>query len=874
MRFIPKSTKVRLKFYKNITLIDIIIGVCLLSIIAMIAASNLPYKYVLALGVVCLSVPLFLPIGEERIYLTAWYMVKHLFSVKAFNRGGKHDTADLFPYERLKENYIELKNGTFMAVLEIHPLEFRLLSGAKQDYIIDGAMTAVYNSLGVGQEASIIKLEKPLNLDGQLESEVKRMKNLVENYESGNLSETEYMARMNIIEDRAFTIDEMNGSSANHYGSYYFALYDRDEKSLLNSISYIRQLFCSAGAEARLLKMAGLYEFVRLSVGRQIAVDEYDSNSQETEEQNQYALSSLIPKRIEFNLLRTRQDDKILSHFIITGYPLNVGNAWGAGLFDLPYTKVTLSLKPVEKSKAARRIDNAIMELSARAGNKASEVIDKSTHIETLSALLNSLQNDNETMLDTTLLITAYDEPNKNTVKRTVKRKLRELGFNFSETIGRQSDAYLANGFYDKLNYSRGIQSSSVAACFPFVSNAVVDEDGLLIGENDLPVFADFWKRDTERVNSNMVIVGKPGSGKSYAAKTMLCNLASTGAKIFVLDPESEYSKVTDSLGGKVLDAASSKYGIINPFQIIAGMKEDDADTETGNDFFAHLRFLEQFFKVAFAGLNSDCLELLNKATLDCYRIKGITGKSNPETLTGESYPTFDNLAAVVDEQAEKETDAYTLSCIKTIQNYLSKFKSGGRNSALWNGVSSFNLSENFVCFNFQKLLADKNETVANAQMLLILKWLENEVIKNREYNMRHCTSRKIVVVIDEAHLFVNEQYPVALDFMFQLAKRIRKYDGMQIVITQNIKDFAGTPEIARKSTAIINVSQYSLIFSLSPSDMTDICKLYEKAGEINESEQASIAYNPRGRMFFIYGAANRTNVSIKATPYVESLFM
>ncbi len=169
-------------------------------------------------------------------------------------------------------------------------------------------------------------------------------------------------------------------------------------------------------------------------------------------------------------------------------------------------------------------------------------------------------------------------------------------------------------------------------------------------------------------------------------------------------------------------------------------------------------------------------------------------------------------------------------------------------------------------------MLADKNETVANAQMLLILKWLENEVIQNREYNRRNGTSRKIVVAIDEAHLFVNEQYPVALDFMF--LKRIRKYDGMQIVITQSIKDFAGTPEIARKSTAIINVSQYSLIFSLSPNDMTDLCKLYEKAGEINESEQSSIVYNPRGRAFFIYGPASRTNIGITATPYVESLFM
>jgi hypothetical protein len=454
-----------------------------------------------------------------------------------------------------------------------------------------------------------------------------------------------------------------------------------------------------------------------------------------------------------------------------------------------------------------------------------------------------------------------------------VKRKLRELGFSCGEAIGRQADAYLTTGFYDKLKASRGIQSSTVAACFPFVSNAIVEENGLLTGENELPVFVDFFKRDNERINSNMVIVGKPGSGKSYAAKALLCNLASDGAKIFVLDPENEYGKLAASLGGKVLDAGSPKHGIINPFQIIGSLR-DENDGETGNDFYAHLRFLEQFFKLTFAGLNSDCMEILNKAALDTYRKKGVTGGTRLEDLQNCGYPTFDDLAKTLDERVEAEADLYTLSRLKIIRNYLSKFKSGGRNSALWNGASSFGLSENFVVFNFQRLLADKNEAVANAQMLLILKWLENEVIKNREYNSRNGTSRKIAVVIDEAHLFIDEQYPVALDFMFRLAKRIRKYDGMQVVITQNIKDFAGTPEIARKSTAIINVSQYSLIFSLSPDDMTDLCSLYAKAGEINKSEQASIVYNPRGRAFFIYGSASRTNIGITATPYAESLFM
>ena len=128
-------------------------------------------------------------------------------------------------------------------------------------------------------------------------------------------------------------------------------------------------------------------------------------------------------------------------------------------------------------------------------------------------------------------------------------------------------------------------------------------------------------------------------------------------------------------------------------------------------------------------------------------------------------------------------------------------------------------------------------------------------------------------MVIDEAHVFIDPKLPIALEFMFQLAKRIRKYNGMQIIITQNIKDFVGTEEIARKSTAIINACQYSFIFPLAPNDMHDLCRLYEKAGAINESEQEEIVNNGRGRAFVITSPTKRTSVDIVATQEVQELF-
>ena len=266
-------------------------------------------------------------------------------------------------------------------------------------------------------------------------------------------------------------------------------------------------------------------------------------------------------------------------------------------------------------------------------------------------------------------------------------------------------------------------------------------------------------------------------------------------------------------------------------------------------------------------------MELLNKVILEAYAYKKITAKTNIKQLTAKDYPTFEDLCNIIAKKMEKEKDEYNHSCLKILSNYLSKFKRGGRNSALWNGYTTFNPQENFVCFDFQKLLANKNNVIANAQMLLVLRWMENEVIKNREYNIKYQTNRKIVVAIDEAHIFIDEKYPIALDFMHNLAKRIRKYDGMQIVITQNVKDFIGTPEIARKSTSIINVSQYSMIFSLAPNDMSDLCALYEKAGQINDEEANNIVNLPRGSAFFITGPTNRTNISIVASSKTQELF-
>lgn len=861
MRLIPRNTKVQTSFYKGITVTDIILGLITMALVALAVSSNLTYKFLIALGIVCATIPMFIPVGEERIYKQTLYMFRHIAGRKTYSTIGK-DAANIqsiIPSESVERSCIVNKDGSFTGVIEIKPMEFRLLGFGKQNYLIDGVLNSALSSVGLGQEAAIVKIEKPLDMTKHIQSDLNRIVALANANENKSLTDEEYRARMEIIEDRLALVDTLNSERTIRYSSYYITVTDRSRTSLAATLSVIRGQLGMGSIEARILEKQELLDFL------------YESKRIRQKDGEPQIPS---PETVTFRLTNTLQDEMQLSHFVLTGYPLKVPNAWGEELFDLPNTKVVMKLKPVEKSKAIKRIDNAIMELSTQAKGKASRVIDKTTHVETLSELLVRLQNDNEILFDTTFIITVYDEKGKTDNRKAVKRKIRELGFTANDMFGRQADAYLTSELtaYDTVKISRGIQASSIAACFPFVSNAVEDEDGILLGENKLPAFINFFKRNSEFVNSNMVVIGKSGSGKSYATKTLLAHLATDNAKMFILDPEGEYLNLTKNLCGKILDVSSSKHGKLNPFQIISSL-DDENDDGTRNSFFTHLQFLEEFYRLILPGINPDSMELLNKLTIEIYEKKSITPLSDLSSLTPKDYPVFDDLAGLIAEKLKKADDEYNRACLKALENYVAKFKTGGRGSNLWNGYSDFKTDENVVCFDFQKLLANKNGLIANAQMLLVLKYLENEVIKNRDYNEAHGTDRKIIVVVDEAHLFIDEKYPIALDFMYQLAKRIRKYNGMEIVITQSLKDFAGTPETARKSMAIIAVSQYSLIFPLSPNDMSDLCILYEKAGQINDVEADNIVHNERGCAFLISSPESRTNIRIVTTPFMENLF-
>ena len=499
---------------------------------------------------------------------------------------------------------------------------------------------------------------------------------------------------------------------------------------------------------------------------------------------------------------------------------------------------------------------------------KTSKQVELGTQMQTLNSLISELKIGNEDLFDVNIHLFCEEA-----LKKEVRGILKQYGFKYSEMFGRQVEAFVSyntSQLERAPDHSRGIQTTSIAAMFPFISNSLQDDAGIYLGYNSYPVFVDLFVRNNERVNSNMIVIGKSGSGKSYATKCLLSNLAADNARVFILDPEDEYTDLAINLKGKIIDVGSSVNGILNPFHVMTSLSADEGGG--GDSFSQHLQFLEEFFKVIFEGMSSDAFELVNALVSEAYKRKGITGATDLSKLTPDDYPIFDDLYKIINERIEKETDEYHHRNLQILLNYVAKFASGGRNSNLWNGPTSIVTKENFCCFNFRSLMVNRNMTIANAQMLLVFKYLDNEILKNRDFNKRYETTRKIIVAIDEAHMFINPKFPIALDFMAQMAKRIRKYEGMQIVITQNIKDFVGSADIERQASAVINASQYSMIFSLAPNDITDLVNLYRNAGEINTDEQDRIVTAGRGECFFISSAFARTSFKIEANDAIKKL--
>lgn len=878
MNFIPRKSRVKTEIYNNVSFLDLIVGVVGFIGTLLLMFSNLPYNFYLGLSFFSFWVMLFVDVSGDgvKLYYSIVLMFKYLAYKKVYYKKftkPNEDIARVIPFIGLNTDKFINFGEYFAMVIEIYPTEFFLLDDQKQTMIINNLGNA-FARLGKNQRASLVKIKKPMVLDQMVRYEDEKYNTILELGERGVYSEYELDSRSPVFEERLRLINYLNSQEKILKNHYYMVIYDNDRELLESTVNGIVANLISSQTPINTDIVTGdkLLVFMRSTFSEEF--DERELELLNSEEKIKWA----VPNEIKFKINTTIIDNNPYRTFTITDYPIEVPNAWLYPIFELEEARVIVNISPVEKYQAEKMLDRSLveMEIKLKKAMKTSQQIESQTHYDTLRQLLVSLKNNNQNLFNVNVHITG-----KENNKKEIRAILRQNGFKFAENFGRQIDAFVSSNIsrLDRLKaYERGIHTSAISAGFPFISSALQDDRGFYLGYNQYPVFSNFFMRNSERVNSNMVIIGKSGSGKSFATKTLLTNFAADNTRIFILDPENEYERICKNMGGKIIDVGSSVNGIFNPFHIFTSLEADEGLED--DSYNTHLQFLEQFFKVILQGISSDAFETLNSLIVQLYERFNINSLTRLENMKPKDFPIFDDLLQLVEEKLLQETEPFILRNYQTVRTYIEKFAKGGRNSNLWNGPTSIETNENFICFSFRSLIANRNDIIASAQMLLIFKYLNNEIMKNRDFNLKYFSyaeleeeHRRIIITVDEAHVFINPKYPIALDFMAQMAKRIRKYYGMQIIITQNIKDFVGTPEIAQQSTAVINASQYSMIFSLSPNDMTDLIALYRNAGGINDEEKDNIITAKRGRAFLITGPTSRTSVQIEASNFVRALF-
>lgn len=848
-RIIPKTSKVKTAFFKDFTLRDVFYLAIALLVVALVVSANVKYNFFLA-G--CLAVSfalLFFFKVEERLYYEIFIFLRFLVSKKKFH--GKAQCA----IEKIDGDVIKFKGGYCAGVLRIEPMEFFLIREELQDKLID-VFSVVYKNLGTGQKLSLVKLDRPVFLDEY----VADLRRKVE-------EETEDTAKAKILRSRLAELEKINtNDNCCYYNAFYLVLYGSEADVFHTLRANVTELH-NGGIKAERIEGAELIGFCKRTFTQ--VFDEREAKDVGN------ARDYVEPKMVRFKNKYVEVDGIREKTYVITRYPVETFNAWATALCNLDFSKVVISATPVLLDKALKQLDRSASELEeqyAKTG-KISKRAESELHYASLKYLVEELGNNNEVMLDTTISVTTYDYDKKGgEYFREFKKTINKLGFRTNSMISRQQEAYrlstLNNSLGLKQIHSQGINSSSLAAAFPFVSNMIIEKNGAFLGENSSPVIIDFFKRDDTYKNSNVVVLGSVGGGKSFFAKTLFTNLLSDDVRLFVLDPEAEYGILAENAGGEIIDMGQGG-NIINPFAVLTDVS---SDTESvGNLLQAHLTFLEEFFRTTLDGLESENLELVLSLLPELYKRKGITPATDLKEYAGD-YPTFDDFSQLVEELAMKENSQEEKAKLHIVGMFLSKFSRNGRYAYLWNGQTNLQANADFIVFNFQTLLANANKTIAAAQMLLLTQYLNNELIRNFTKIKKGLKVKPIVIAVDEAHVFIDPNNPVALRFMKNTAKRCRKYNGMQVVMTQSVNDFLGGVELERESKAVITESQYTFVFPLNASSAADFLKLYEKL-DITTEEANAIMDNGRGTAFFIAHQRSRTNFRVIANNVVRDMF-
>ncbi len=873
-RLIPPNTKSKTKFILNMTIVEVIIAFISLCLVGITFLTPFFFiiKVIIIIIILLLTSILLMEVGSKRgwnLIVSATNYLTRKNDLASYDL--YHQIGVKFTDENSKEEVIRFGDEYTIAI-EIMGMDFGIAKETEQDRIINN-FANIFKNISSGK---LIKTDKFLEFDDYVEKLDEKItywqeKSKVALEANPNMTEDEayyYLSRIEVLELHKEAL--LNATTDNHIicPCFYLLITSKDLATLHNNVNYTTSHLASADMDYIICESK---ESIRL----------YERFFDVNGTDRKFKTPKIVEK---WSSLRINKE--IYKIATISKTPLQCSNAWLATLFRINGTKVVMNFaEDKDVSKTYKSINRSIIELESRMRDKKcreDQKLDMEVNINALKSLLHDLKIGNEKLHGVNVFLLT---PAK--MIKDVKRVIGEIGIKVDVAFFEQLEDYKQMLPYkNSTKFANNWQSSTLAATFPYVTKNFMDERGMYIGESATPVFYDqfySWpKGSRKRTNANEFIIGTSGGGKSYRTKLKIMLHLLQGRKVFILDPEIEYDWLCKVFKGNMIDVGGVREGKLNPLQVYPTIS--DSGEALNSEVTSHKQFLQQFFALTCANLDKSSFPLLDDAISELYEKFNINDETDLFSLDPSHFPTMQDLYELVANKREevkkdKEEIEYIKIAYIDLCNSLKVFAKGGAWNNIWNGHTSIDLSNDLTVLNFQSLFASSNTVVANAQMLLVMKVLMQEVIANKNNNSKLKNVelyKNVVIAVDEAHQFINPKFPVALEFMAQMVKRIRKYGGGMIITTQNLNDFIGHSDNTKvMAEAVINGCQYATIFKLNPNDLQTLKDLYRGyGGGLGESELDFITNAQRGDALMMVDSTTRFTIHISAIPGTQDYFI
>jgi hypothetical protein len=531
---------------------------------------------------------------------------------------------------------------------------------------------------------------------------------------------------------------------------------------------------------------------------------------------------------------------------------------------------VTLRIycRQVSPGEEDRIIDNANKKnkLDGSDPNKLRQAVEAESNLRDVAELVHKMHREHEPLLHCAVYLemTADSMEYLRQLQTDVLTELVRCKLNVDKLLLRQKQGfYCASPVgYNALGreFERVLPAGSVANLYPFNYSGKTDPNGFYFGKDKYGsnIAVDFDRRDSDKTSANILILGNSGQGKSYLMKLLICNLLEAGKSVISLDAEHELEELCGKLGGCFIDLMAGEKRINVP-EVRCWNEDTEADESAPEAFrkstllARHISFLKDFFR-AYKDFSDPQLDTIEIMLSKMYRKWGISEETDFRQLKPGDYPVLSDLYALINDELVnyRKGSLYTRELLQEVLLGLHSLCVGA-DAPFFNGHTNIS-DDRFLVFGVGGVLTAAR-SLRNALLFNVLAYMSDRLL----------TAGNTVAALDELYLWLSN--PIAIEYIRNCLKRVRKRDSALMMASQNLEDFdqEGVREMTKPLFAI---PPHQFLFN--PGSIGK--RFYMDMLQLDEAEFELIRRARRGECLFKCGA-ERYHLKVIAPDHKAVLF-